>query len=436
MNALPDSFPCADGGVERSISKNELETHLEQLVEQWVIKAGVERLLVLPPDHTRLFSMAGPITQWLWRRLGDRITVDVMPALGTHVAMSPEQCELMFGDTIPYDRILQHRWRQDVVRLGEISADRILELSGGRFGESMSIEINRRLFEGRYDLILSVGQVVPHEVIGFANYTKNVCIGAGGQELIHKSHFLGAVCGMESIMGRADTPVRQAVDEAFDTFIRPRVNIRFILTVIEESTQGTVLRGLYAGLDAECFRAAADLSRQVNLTFVDDPLPRCVVFLDPREFHSTWLGNKAIYRTRMAMADGGELFVLAPGVKTFGEDKTVDRLIREYGYRGTDAALAAVDADPQVRQNLTAPAHLIHGSSEGRFHITYCPGDGLRQEEVESVGFNYLRYEEAVARFQTESLEDGWHMDRTGLPFYFVRNPGLGLWATRERFGN
>jgi hypothetical protein len=89
--------------------------------------------------------------------------------------------------------------------------------------------------------------------------------------------------------------------------------------------------------------------------------------------HSTWLGNKAVYRTRMAMADGGELIILAPGVKEFGEDHEIDRLIRKYGYRGTPATLAAVKANEELRNNLSAAAHLIHGSSEGRFNSPTAP---------------------------------------------------------------
>src|SRR3990172_7027781 len=134
------------------------------------------------------------------------------------------------------------------------------------------------------------------------------------------------------------------------------------------------------------FSRAADLSLRVNFTLLDAPLKKVVVYLDPSEFKSTWLGNKSIYRTRMAMADGGELVILAPGLKEFGEDPEIDRLIRKYGYRGTPATLAAVQANPELANNLSAAAHLIHGSSEGRFRITYCPGSQMRAEAIRSVG--------------------------------------------------
>lgn len=430
-----DKFPMADGGLERVITQNELEKHLEYLVENWIFAAGVSRLLILPPDHSRLYSQAGFITSWLWGRLADMIHVDVMPALGTHVPMTPDQFQLMFGQEIPFERILHHRWREDIDRLGEIDATEIEELSNGRFGQPMGVEVNRRVVNDSYDLILSIGQVVPHEVIGFANYTKNICIGVGGKDMIHKSHFLGAICGPEQVIGRALTPVRKAVDNAFDRFVRPRANIRFILTVMQESPTGAIQRGLFAGSDWNCFEAATDLSKKVNITLLDKPIHRCVAFLDPREFHSTWLGNKSIYRTRMAMADGGELVVLAPGIKTFGEDQAIDTLIRRHGYRGTEAALQAVQSDPEMRENLSAAAHLIHGSSEGRFRITYGVGDGMTQQEIESVGFAYRHYDDVASEFDVTKLNDGWNQGQDGEPFYFVRNPALGLWSTRVRFG-
>ena len=157
----------------------------------------------------------------------------------------------------------------------------------------------------------------------------------------------------------------------------------YVHTVIARDDSGKlVIRGLYIGDDEEVFTRAADLSIKVNFTVFDEPLKKVVVFLDPSEFKTTWLGNKSIYRTRMAMADNGELIVLAPGLKEFGEDKEIDRLIRKYGYRGTPATLKAVADNEELRMNLSAAAHLIHGSSEGRLSITFCPGN-VQKKEIE-----------------------------------------------------
>ncbi len=424
------------GSATQAIDRAALEAHLDDYAASYIDAKGVKRLLIIPPDHTRLNSMAGEITAYLWDRLSDRIHIDILPALGTHVPMAEAQCERMFGSGVPFDRILPHRWRDDLRVLGELPAGYLSELSAGKLDQPMQVAVNRRLFEGDYDLILSIGQVVPHEVVGLANYTKNIMIGVGGKDTIDKSHFLGAVCGMESIMGRGDTPVRRALNTAFDRYVRDVLAVHFILTVIgPDERHNNVLRGLYIGDDDTAFEAAGALSRQVNFDVLDEPIDRCVVYLDAEEFHTTWLGNKAIYRTRMAMADGGELIILAPALRGFGEDPEIDKLIRRHGYFGTDHTLDAIEEDPVLAGNLSAAAHLIHGTSEGRFRVTYCPGDGVTRDEIESVGFAYRRYEDAAAEYDPLSLTTGHHTAADGRSFFYIANPALGLWAAKARLG-
>ncbi|MEZ6190945.1 MAG: lactate racemase domain-containing protein [Phycisphaerales bacterium] len=428
------SKPLNIGGEDVVISSGELEAHLDAFIERVSRQYNLKRLLILPPDITRLNSRAGEITAHLWKRLHKTVHIDIMPALGTHVPMTQAQCVRMFGDAVPFERILPHRWRTDLKELGEVPAGDMRGFSGGLFGEPMKVAVNKQLFDGNYDLILSIGQVVPHEVIGLANYTKNILIGVGGKDTIDKSHFLGAVCGMESIMGRIDTPVRRALNTAFDRYLRGVLPIHFLLTVVGTDGEDTVLRGLYDGNDDATFEAAAELSRRINFLVLDKPIKRCVVYLDPEEFHSTWLGNKAIYRTRMAMADGGELIVLAPGIKTFGEDGAIDKLIRKHGYHGTPKTLDALKQDTEMAGNLSAAAHLIHGSTEGRFNATYCTTD-LTREEVESVGYAYLPYAEAAKQYDPAKLRAGWNTSADGERFYYIPNPALGLWASKDRLG-
>jgi hypothetical protein len=193
-----------------------------------------------------------------------------------------------------------------------------------------------------------------------------------------------------------------------------------------------VTRGLFVGDDHECFQRAAELSIEVNFTVLDEELDKVVVYLDPEEFHSTWLGNKAIYRTRMAIADEGELVVLAPAVKTFGEDPEIDRLIRRYGYRTTPEIMRFMNENQDLRNNLSAAAHLIHGSSENRFKIVYCPGE-LTRDEIESVGYDYSKLDVVQQRYDPTRLVDGWNTMPDGESVYFIRNPALGLWAHRSR---
>jgi hypothetical protein len=238
---------------------------------------------------------------------------------------------------------------------------------------------------------------------------------------------------MEKMMGRAETPVRKVLNYASDNFAKD-LPIIYIQTVIGKDENGNlVMRGLFIGDDYECFELAAKLSLEVNFEMLDEPLKKVVVYLDPSEFKSTWLGNKSIYRTRMAIADEGELMVLAPGLKEFGEDKDIDTLIRKYGYLTTPEILKLVDENEDLQNNLSAAAHLIHGSSEDRFKITYCPGN-ISKEEIESVNFNYEDLNEMMQKYNPGKLKDGFNTMPDGEEIFFISNPALGLWSWKEKF--
>jgi nickel-dependent lactate racemase len=390
------------------------------------------RVLAIPPDFTRFNSYAGPLTEMANDYYGEALT-DVMPALGTHSPMTDSQISTMFG-SVQRGKFRVHDWRNDVVTVGEVPASYVRELSEGRVDFSWPAQVNKLLLDPSFDLILSIGQVVPHEVIGMANYTKNIFVGVGGSAGINRSHYLGATYGMERIMGRAHSPVRDVMEYARVHFI-PQLPIVYVQTVLAKDleTGKMVLKGLFIGDDFECFRRAAELSLETNFIMVEKPLKKCIVWLDPEEFKSTWLGNKAVYRTRMALADGADLIVLAPALKEFGEDKTIDGLIRKYGYKGTPHTLEATRANRELQDNLSASAHLIHGSSEGRFRITYCPGHEMTREEIEGVGFDYAPIEEMMEKYKVSSLKDGWNTVE-GEEVYYISNPALGLWAHPDRF--
>ena len=416
------------GSKDYAFTNEELKAALVEIFG----KLGERRkVLAIPPDFTRFHSFAGIITEMTWEHYGDAL-VDVLPALGTHAPMSDAEIARMFGKT-PGSLFRVHDWRNDVVTVGDVPSEYIQEVSEGKLDYTWPAQVNKLLAHGGHDLILSVGQVVPHEVIGMANYNKNIFVGTGGSEGINKSHFIGAVYGMERIMGRAESPVRSVLNYA-STHFTSHLPIVYIQTVVSKDSAGKLqIRGLYAGDDFECFRLAAELSLEVNFLMVEQPIKKAVVWLDPEEFKSTWLGNKSVYRTRMALADGAELIALAPGLKEFGEDKEIDRLIRKYGYAGTPKTLAAVEQNQELRDNLGAAAHLIHGSSEGRFTITYCPGK-LSREEIESVHFQYADLDAMLQRYNPETLKDGFNTMPNGEEVFYVSNPALGLWAHRDRF--
>jgi nickel-dependent lactate racemase len=416
------------GSIKESLSTTDIEEALVAVLEHYDTGGKV---LALPPDFTRYHSFAGTVMQIADRYLGDRLT-DILPATGTHTPMTVREIESMFG-TVNKNKFRIHDWRRDVITLGEVPAEFVSEVSEGLVNYAWPVQVNKLLAGGGHDLILSVGQVVPHEVAGMANYTKNIFVGTGGQESINKSHFLGAVFGMERMMGRSDTPVRKVLNYAAEHFAS-HLPIAYILTVVGSDDDGQLkLRGLYAGDDNECFELACKLSLQVNFRMLDEPLKKIVVYLDPAEYKSTWLGNKSIYRTRMAIADGGELIILAPGVATFGEDKIIDALIRKYGYITAKEVIRKVEENEDLRSNLSAAAHLIHGSSENRFRITYCTKK-LSGQEITGVGFHYAGLEKMIRRYDPSRLREGMSTTPDGEDVFFIPNPALGLWACKGRY--
>ena len=415
------------GGEDFDLSGNDLKQGLFEALN----KIGKKnKVLAVPPDITRFHSRAGELTEYVWQYYGSHLK-DVLPALGTHTPVTQEHITCMFGD-VPPSLFREHKWRTDIVTIGEVPAEYLYEISEGKVNYPWPAQVNKLIRDGGHDLILSIGQVVPHEVIGFANHNKNIFVGTGGVEGINKSHFLGAAYGMERIMGRAITPVRKVLDYASEHFAS-EMPIVYVLTVLGKNKKGELkTRGLFIGNDNECFLQAAELSLKVNFEILSKPLKKIVVYLDPSEFKSTWLGNKSIYRTRMAIDNEGELIVLAPGLKEFGEDKEIDRLIRKYGYRTTPEILEFTNKNEDLRNNLSAAAHLIHGSTEGRFHVTYCPGH-LTKNEIESVNYNYADINSVSKKYDPLKLKDGLNIMPDGEEIFYISNPALGLWAYKGR---
>lgn len=428
------------GDLDAVLEGDDLDT-IADAIDASIDTDRVRRVLLVPPDQTRAPSRAGELT---WR-LRDRLEksgcdVGVLPALGTHRAMQEDDAQLLFGGHLEADRLLFHDWRRGVTELGRVHPDEVAAVSGDLLHDEIVVEIASTLLDG-WDLVVSLGQVLPHEVIGMGGYTKNLVVGLGGQSFIGASHLLGALVGIEAIIGEAATPVRDLVDSAFDRMLASRVEVLFVLTVVEPTGDGDTLRAVFTGRGgtgrsgAAAFADAVAMARRCNVTMVGHPWARASAWLDAGEFRSTWLGNKAIYRTRRALATGGELVILAPGVEQFGEDPEIDALIRRHGYRGTQAALAAAQEDPELRASPATLAHLIHGSSEGRFSVTYCTdpdGGGLTPEEVESVGYTWRSLPEELERLGVDgATATGSAVDRDNKPFEHVAQPALGLWIAQ-----
>ena len=411
--------------VDTPLSDSEWKSTLDTWIKQ--VQPG-EKILILPPDITRCYSYAGKLTAYLYEKLSEACKIRIMPAVGTHRQMTRKEQEEFFGP-IPESCFLCHDWRNDTEDICVVPEDKISEITGGKYKRSITAQLNRHLLSGEFERIVSVGQVVPHEVVGMANYTKNLLVGVGGRDMINQSHMISAICGIETIMGRENTPVRRLFDYVQKKYL-DQLKITFMLTVTCEKHQDSDLYGLYIGEERETFSAACRLAEKKNITWLPKRAKKVIAWLDPAEFGSTWVGNKAVYRTRMAIADGGELLILAPGIRSFGENEEVDACIRKHGYSGTKKIRNAYE-NGEFKGIEMAAAHLIHGSSDGRFKITYAADPELMSEEtMRSVGYEWTDIGPMMEKYQPRGKETGWYEDH-GEEYYFIKAPAVGLWRVR-----
>jgi nickel-dependent lactate racemase len=284
----------------------------------------------------------------------------------------------------------------------------------------------------RWDLVINIGHVVPHEVLGFANHNKNYFIGLGGKRTICASHLAAGVYGIENNLGNLITPLRACYNWAEEKYLGRLPDVYFQVVMKRDPQNQLVHTGVFVGDDLETYLQAARRSREVNIATFDKPVKKIVAYMQGDEFRSTWVANKAVYRTRMAMADGGELLIIAPGLERFGEQPDVDALIRKYGYAPTREILDLYKKNADLRDLAHGAVHLIHGTSEGRFTIRYAPGH-LTRAEIEQVKFAYADYRETLQRYPIDKLKEGWNTMPDGEEIFFIGTPSAGLWSTRQR---
>ncbi len=416
---------------ENGIEEKDLELYLDQFIEKYITES-TKKILIIPPDYTRGYSRAGIITKILYKKLHTKATINIMPALGTHMPMTNEELDLMFTNEIPKSCFLEHDWQNGTMSLGNIPKEKVSEITNGLFDEDIEVEVNKELIQGGYDLVISPGQVVPHEVVGMANFSKNIFVGCGGRQMISKTHMASAICGMELAMGKDFSPARLLYDYAEQNCTQ-QIPLVYILTVV--SSLGDKLLGIYESpaRDRTAFEAAVVLSQKHNITYTEKTFKKVVAFLDEHEFKTTWVGNKAVYRSRMLIEDGGELIILAPGVRLFGENPEADKLIRKYGYKGRDYVLDFFKGDDkEEKPSYMAAAHLIQGSSDGRFTITYAV-EHLTKDEVEGVGFQHLDIKKAYEKYDPKTLKPGVNVLENGEEVYYIPNPALGLWMSEDK---
>lgn len=401
------------------------------------IAPALKRVLLLPPDLTRAHSGAGKVTEWVYQEIMARepnAHVRVIPTLGQHVPHTEAENKWMFG-SIPNEIILPHDWRGGVSHVGDIPASLVRETTDGVADWPIPVDLNSTLMDEAWDLIVNIGHVVPHEVLGFANHNKNYFIGLGGKETICASHIAAAVYGIENNLGCLVTPLRACYNHAEETLLEHLPDVYFQIVMQRDPQNHLLTSGIFVGNDLETYLQAARLSRKQNITIFDKPVKKMVAVMQADEFRATWVANKAVYRTRMAIADGGELLIIAPGVERFGEQPEVDALIRKYGYKGTPRTLALYKTEADMQAIPHGVAHLIHGSSEGRFTITYAPGH-LSKEEIEQVGYQYADVTEMQKRYDPAVMKEGWNTMPDGEEVFYISTPSAGLWSTEAKLNN
>lgn len=360
-----------------------------------VVQPG-ERVLAIIPDKTRddnthvLFPIA---TEFLTKR--GVASFDALVAQGTHPPMSETQkCTKIGADTFA-GQLFDHRWDDptELITLGELSAETVKELTNGLIENAVPVSINKLLAPGIYDTVLVFGATVPHEVAGFAGGAKYFFPGVAGPELTHTTHWLGALAGIENIIGQVDTPTRRLIEAATD-LIEARI-ISLNTVVSRTSDDELVTYALFTGDIREAFRRAAEVSRQVHIRYTGRKYKKVVALLDPH-YDELWVGGKASYKLGAIIEEGGELIIYAPHLTRLSE--THGALIEKYGYAPLESVRDMLGISQELRENLCIAAHLAHVAYAGRldergkvvprYKITMATG--LDEETCRRVNLGYL----------------------------------------------
>ncbi len=360
------------GQEERLLNDEEIRsTVLEALGS---VDVGGRRVLLIIPDHTRTAPI-GQIFRLIheaWSPVADQL--DCLIALGTHPPMSdemilrrlempPEERRTTFADT----RFLNHLWRdpEALTEIGVISAAEIGEITDGLFEMAVPITVNGLVFD--YDLLLIVGPVFPHEVVGFSGGNKYLFPGIAGQRIIDFFHWLGAVITNPVIIGNKWTPVRKVVDRAAAMVETPKLALSLVVT-------GDDLAGLYFGGPEESWSQAADLSQKLHIVYKDRTF-HTVLSCAPEMYDDIWTAGKCMYKLEPVVADGGTLIIYAPHVKDISVSH--GHILEEIGYHTRDYFLRNWDRFQHYPWGVLA-------------HSTHVRGIGCMEDETEKPRVNVV----------------------------------------------
>ena len=396
--------------TQRSAEGLDLST-LTEIVEQTleVVQPG-ERVLAIIPDKTRddnthlLFPIA---TECLTKR--GFATFDALVAQGTHPPMSASQKFSKIGADGFSGQLFDHRWDQpdELITIGELSAGTVRELTNGLIDTAVPVSINKLLAPGIYDTVIVFGATVPHEVAGFAGGAKYLFPGVAGPELTHMTHWLGALAGIENIIGQVDTPTRRLIEAATDLIQARIISLNTVVT--RTSDDELVTYALFGGDIREAFRRAAEVSRQVHIRYTGRKYKKVIALLDPH-YDELWVGGKASYKLGAIIEEGGELIIYAPHLTRLSE--THGALIEKYGYAPLESVRDMLGVSEELRENLCIAAHLAHVAYAGRldeqgkvvprYRITMATG--LDEVTCRRVNLGYLDYRKFEISEDTDTL--------------------------------
>lgn len=371
---------------------------LSNIIEEalHVIQSG-ERVLAIIPDKTRddnthdLFPVAN---EFLTKR--GVASFDALVAQGTHPPMSAVQKRSKIGNANFRGSLFDHRWDDpdELITLGELSGEVVQELTNGLIDNTVPVSINKLLAPGIYDTVLVFGATVPHEVAGFAGGAKYFFPGVAGPELTHTTHWLGALAGIENIIGQVETPTRRLIEAAADLIPARIISLNTVGSRIDGAL---VTYALFTGDIKEAFRRAAAVSRQVHIRYTGRKYKRVIALLDPH-YDELWVGGKASYKLGAIIEEGGELIIYAPHLTKLSE--THGELIEKYGYAPLESVRDMLGVSQELRENLCIAAHLAHVAYAGRLdqHGKVVPryritmATGLDEETCRRVNLGYLDY--------------------------------------------
>ena len=426
MSSKPSPAFVGNGTPGSDLSAGELRAILDQVLAH--VAAGA-RVLTIIPDKTRddntdlLFPFAAEI-------LAERkvAKLDALVAQGTHVPMTDEEKRSKIGaseNPVPgLGHIYDHQWNvpEELVTIGELSAARVTEVTGGLITNAVPVNLNRRLGPGVYDTIIIFSATVPHEVAGFAGGAKYLFPGVAGPDLTHATHWLGALAGIENVIGRVETPTRHMIEAAADFVAAQIITLNSVITREEDNRLRT--HALFAGDFRDAFRRAVEVSRQVHIKYTGRKYKRVVALLD-EHYDELWVGGKASYKLGGIIEEGGELIIYAPHLRSISE--THGRLIEKYGYAPLDRVREMVALSTELQNNLAVAAHLAHVSYAGkrdtqgrvvpRYRITMA--SALDEETCRRVHLGFMDYR----KFRREHYEKDPNtlvVERAGRDLYLV----------------